>query len=342
MTDIRSVTMSHHLGIDAGGTSTRAVLLDATGRCLGLGRAGSGNPIASGPQVAAESLRSASARALDAAGLGGAVVASLSVAMAGGSDVTHDPATASTLQQALLTVGVTAPIVVEPDLLALSFSGSPSPDGYALVAGTGAAAVRVQGGEVVQTCDGLGWLLGDEGSGFWIGREVVRAVATALDARGPATLLAALLDEALPTPGVAVVATEGRLAALSSLVDQLYAVPPVAMARFAPLAFEAAAAGDVVAAGIVEGAGRALAHTLSAVLDAGSHGPLVLGGSILTHQGGTRAHLERAWSDAGRTAPVVVVPDGLVGAGVLALRRSGVLVDEAVFARVTATLAPLR
>ncbi len=342
MTDIRTVTMSHHLGIDAGGTSTRAVLLDASGTCLGLGRAGSGNPIASGPAVASESLRSAAAGALAGGGLDGSVVASASVAMAGGSDVTHDPATGAAMHRALLTLGIDVPVVVEPDLLALYFSGSPSPDGYALVAGTGAAAVRVRAGEVVQTCDGLGWLLGDEGSGFWIGREVVRAVAAALDARGPATALTALLEAALPTPVRSAVATEGRPAALSGLVDQLYAVPPVAMARFAPLAFEAAAAGDGVATQIVDGAGRALVHTLSAVVDGRLDGPLVLGGSILTHQAGTRTRLEEAWSGAGRTDPVVVVPDGLVGAAVLALRRAGVVVDEAVFARVTATLAPLR
>ncbi|MEO7448060.1 MAG: BadF/BadG/BcrA/BcrD ATPase family protein [Humibacillus sp.] len=334
--------MSRHLGIDAGGTSTRAVIVDASGTCLGHGRAGSGNPIASGPEVAAASLRKAAAAALAASGADGSTVRSVAVAMAGGSDVTHDPVTSAAMQRALLSVGIDVPIDVEPDLLALYFSGSPAPDGYALVAGTGAASVRVRGGEVVQTCDGLGWLLGDEGSGFWIGREVVRSVAAALDARGPATTLTGLLETALPGPRSTVVATEGRPAALSGLVDQLYAVPPVHLACFAPLAFTAAASGDGVAARIAELAGRALVRTLSTVLDPDLDGPVVLGGSILVHQPGVRAAVEDSFTKAGVSGPVIVVPDGLVGAAVLALRHAGLQVDRPVFEAVRDSVERLR
>ena len=187
-----------HLGIDAGGTSTRAVVVDPDGHCLGHGRSGSGNPISSGPHVAAASLREAAEQALAAAGLPGSAVGSTSVAMAGGSRIAEDDEVAATIRGALVAAGVHASLAVEPDLLALYFSGTHEPSGYALVAGTGAAAVRVVEGEVVATCDGLGWLLGDGGSGFWIGREVVRAVCADLDGRGPSTALTPLLLEAAP------------------------------------------------------------------------------------------------------------------------------------------------
>ena len=80
--------------------------------------------------------------------------------------------------------------MVESDLLAMFCAGSSDLDGHALVAGTGSAAIRVRGGEVEGVSDGSGWLLGDEGSGFWIGHHIVRAAVADLDGRGPWTGLA--------------------------------------------------------------------------------------------------------------------------------------------------------
>jgi len=53
------------LVIDAGGTSTRAVIVDSSGRCFGYGRAGGGNPTSAGitSAVAAVGLASEQARA---------------------------------------------------------------------------------------------------------------------------------------------------------------------------------------------------------------------------------------------------------------------------------------
>ncbi len=198
MADIESVTTAVHLAVDAGGTSTRAVLVDGHGRCLAVGRAGAGNPVSAGWTTAAASVVAAAAEALAGAGLPAADVASVVVAMAGGSGG-GGVRPATVLGDALAPLGVTAPVRLDADLLAQYFSGTPEPDGHGLVAGTGAAAIRVSGGALVRVVDGLGWLLGDDGSGFWIGREVVRHVLAALDGRGPATALTALLlAEALP------------------------------------------------------------------------------------------------------------------------------------------------
>ncbi|MBB2986836.1 N-acetylglucosamine kinase [Terracoccus luteus] len=344
----------HHLGVDAGGTSTRAVVLTPDGRCLGHGRAGSGNPISSGPAHAGDSLHRAVSAALVAAGLSGATVVSTSVAMAGGSSVTDDSEAGAAIHGAVARAGVTTPVTMEQDLLALYFSGSPDPDGHSLVAGTGAAAVRVEGGEVVATCDGLGWLLGDDGSGFWIGQQVARAVGAALDGRSPDTALTALLltalevtdgpsDDHASAAAATVPGGHQHEGPLHELVKRLYALPPVHLARFAPLAFEAADTGDAVAADIVERAGRALATTLGAVLrpEAGPH-PVVLGGSVLVAQPAPRTAVRASLVAAGHTGEVIVVPDGLVGAAVLSLRRAGLAVDRSVFETVTTTLAALR
>ena len=59
------------LALDAGGTSTRAALVDAAGRCLGYGRAGGGNPTSAGIENAVAAAGQAAEAAL--AGTDGAV-----------------------------------------------------------------------------------------------------------------------------------------------------------------------------------------------------------------------------------------------------------------------------
>ncbi len=348
MSNIESITMAH-LGIDAGGTSTRAVVVTPSGECLGHGRAGSGNPISSGPTVAAASLRAAAGEALTAASLPGSVIGTTAIAMAGGSAEGRVDASGTGVRSALLPLGVAANPVIEMDLLALYCSGSFEPDGYAMVSGTGAAAVRVGDGDVVAVSDGLGWLLGDDGSGFWVGREVVRAVAAALDGRAASTALTPLLLTALSLPPPDAPGARNHRArdhggVLPGLVERVYDLPPVALARFAPLAFDAAhgAGGDEVAAEIVDRAGRLLTRTLSAVITPDLRGPVVLGGSVLAHQPTVRDVLSAFLVEAGNPGALVLVPDGLVGAAVLALRRAGTVVDALVFARITESLGRLR
>ena len=237
---------------------------------------------------------------------------------------------------ALSAAGVDAPFVVESDLLAMFCAGSSDLDGHALVAGTGSAAIRVRGGEVEAVSDGSGWLLGDEGSGFWIGHHVVRAVVADLDGRGPTTGLTPLVLARLDIDDT----HESRASSLSRLTEIVYGMRPVQLARFAPVAFTAG--DDAAAVAIVEAASQALARTLGTVLDDGIDGPLVLGGSVLLHQATVAAAVEASFRRRGGAGHVVRVADGVGGAAALALRHHGVAVDPAVFARIEESLAALR
>ena len=194
------------LGVDAGGTSTRAVLLTPDGACVGYGRAGGGNPVSWGPEAAARSVAAAVVAAAlrsPAAGLRRRtrarcmLIGPAVLAMAGGSAAGGQDAWAGVLAEA----GVSGSVVHESDLLATFCAGTPDADGYALVAGTGASAIRVAGHRVERVVDGLGWLVGDEGSGFWIGHQAVRAALAALDGRGPETTLAATVPAELGVSG---------------------------------------------------------------------------------------------------------------------------------------------
>src|SRR5699024_4169334 len=112
---------------------------------------------------------------------------------------------------------------------------------------------------------------------------------------------------------------------------------PVELGRLAPLAF--AAEGDAVAEDIIARGAEELATTLRAVRTPEITGPVVFGGSVLTKQPRMVALVQD------RSDPfdeVLFTHDGLVGAASLALKRSGVSVDEQVFERLDATVAQQR
>jgi N-acetylglucosamine kinase-like BadF-type ATPase len=240
----------------------------------------------------------------------------------------------------LRDLGIAAPPVFRSDLLATFCSGTFRDTGYALVAGTGAAAVRVQDAQVAASADGLGWLLGDEGSGFWIGHRVARAALADLDHRSGATALTAMLLGELGLTGPSGPSQSGRADLLQRAVDTLYTMRPVELARFARLAFEAE--GDETADAIVGAAADALVRTLDAVIVPCVSGPVVLGGGTLALHRTLVDAVRAAWTRDGATPEIRTVADGAVGAVVLALRDAGMVVDAAVFDTVTTTLAALR
>ena len=316
------------LAVDAGGTSTRAVVLDASGRAYGYGRTSGGNPTAAGISPAVNAIGLAAEQALASSTGSGRPAAAL-IAMAG----EKTPAFKEQVLGRLAALGLEQ-VLLDHDLLGIFHSGTAARDGYALIAGTGTVAARIRGDRLERVVGGRGWLLGDVGGGFWIGHAVARAVVVALDGQGPETALTRLVLEALGIE-VQTGTIAGRSEALRQLVSAVYARPPISLAELAPLAFEAHE--DRVARQILVGASSALADLLSAVRAPDLAGPVVVGGSVivrgmLTAPPGLRSELiPPAGGD-----PVVPVSDGLVGAAVLVLRHAGGHVDEALFRTIQA------
>lgn len=330
------------LGVDAGGTSTRAMLVTAQDGCVGYGLGGRGNPTSAGTDHAIEGVRMAIAGALAATGRTLAEVPIIVFAMAGLSGI--DDGDTAWLRDRLAADGFVGRVVYESDLLATYFSGTAEPFGYAVVAGTGASVIRVSDGRIDAVADGLGWLVGDRGSGFWIGQRVAKAVVRDLDGAGPATALTPRLRELLSIDA-GDGRHEGRPDALVQLVKSLYALAPIELAAFAPLAVAVGSPGadgdgDPVAAGILRRAGSRLADSLAAVLE--RPGPLVIGGGVLGREGLVRdAFLERLGDRRAGLALRPVV-DGAVGAGLLALRADGVTVSVRTLDLVRDTVARFR
>ena len=317
------------LAVDAGGTSTRSVVLDTSGRAYGYGRTGGGNPTATGIRHAVNAIGLAAEQAL-AGSTGSERPAVALIAMAGEKTPAFKEQVLSRLAGAL---GLSK-VVLDHDLLGIFHSGTAARDGYALIAGTGTVAARIRGDRLERVVGGRGWLIGDAGGGFWIGHAVARAVVAALDGQGQETALTRLVLEALGIE-VETDTLAGRSEALRQMVSAVYARPPISLAELAPLAFEAHE--DRVARPILVGASSALADLLSAVRAPDLAGPVVVGGSVIVR--GMLAAPPSLRSELIPPAggdPVIPVSDGLVGAAVLVLRHAGGRVDDALFRTIQA------
>jgi N-acetylglucosamine kinase-like BadF-type ATPase len=319
------------LALDAGGTNSRAVVLDTSGHARGYGRAGCGNPTAAGIREAVNAIGVAAEQAL-AGSTGSSRPASALVAMAGEKTA----AFREQVSDRLAVLGVRR-VVLEHDLLGIFHSGTAALDGYALIAGTGTVAARIREGRLDRVVGGRGWLLGDAGGGFWIGHAVCRAVIASLDGQGEGTALTSLVLQALGVESDTTTAV-GRAEAVRQLVSALYSRPPISLAEFAPLAF--AAHEDHLTRRILVGASGALADLLSAVQAPDLPGPVVVGGSIIVHgMMAAPASLQAELVPLMRGGNVIPVSDGLVGAAVLALRHAGREVDEGLFRTIQAEVA---
>jgi glucosamine kinase len=289
------------LGIDIGGTSTRALVTTVAGDRVGFGRAGAGNPVTVPVDEGASNLRSALAAALSDVD-----VARIGAVVAGAAGAAHP----EPVERVLRAEGIRCPVRVVGDAVTAFAAGTDEPAGTVLIAGTGTVAAAVDGDRLVRTADGLGWLLGDLGSAFWIGREAAVATANRRYAgapEGPLTeAVAAALEPGEPT-GVSTVDGD-------AIVTAVYRREPRALAALAPLVTAAAEAGDPVAERILD---EAAAHLFATVSRVRIPGPLVLAGGVLRHCAPVRQGLV---SRLGPGAPISTARTGEEGAARLAAR----------------------
>jgi glucosamine kinase len=271
------------LGGDLGGTRTRILVAGADGRERGRGTAAAGNPV-SNPDGAAAAFGDALRAAL--AGVDPGRVAASVIGVAGVSAL-RSPPVAARFGQVWADAGLRCAPGYAADLEIAFAAGTPEPDGSVLVAGTGATAGAVTGRRLTRTADGHGWLLGDDGSGFWLGREAVRATLRALDAgEAPGHLAGAVLRElgADGTAGQVAAARARRVTERQRdrVIEAVHSRPGVQLSALAPLVSAAYRDGDPEARSIVERAAAALLTTLGRIRDPREATPIVLAGSLLS------------------------------------------------------------
>ncbi|MEU3274623.1 BadF/BadG/BcrA/BcrD ATPase family protein [Saccharomonospora sp. NPDC006951] len=296
--------MNFAIGVDAGGTASRAVALAEDGTPLGSGLSGGSNPNSVPAEQAAAAIAAVIADAMR--GLDPSLLRACVIGMAGTSKLT-DPAVATIFEKALRPLGLPEAPRFVSDAEAAFASATDAPDGTVLIAGTGSIAGRIRGRRMTSVVGGYGWLLGDEGSGFWIGREAIRRTLDALHKNLPLGKLAtAVLAEAGVRPDAA------RAAHL--LITAANADLPVRLSRFAPLVSDAAAA-DPVARDIVERAAALLVDAALTAREPGETTPVVLVGSVLGSESPVGELVRANLSDL----RVLASSDGVAGAARLAL-----------------------
>ncbi len=230
-------------GIDGGGTKTRVCCCDVQGQTLSEKTFSAFNFNSIGAERFAALLTEITAY-LQSVG----TCTALCIGTAGISNGTMS----AMIDKALDQAGITRRKLVGDHVIALhgALDGQP---GIALIAGTGSICFGISPeGEEVRS-GGWGHLIGDEGSGYALGRDALSAVAHAWDGYGTPTLLTGLLAE-----------TYG-LDSQSKIVSYVYAGDKSRVAALSRLVEQAAAAGDEVALSIIQANGDKLAQQAEAV-----------------------------------------------------------------------------
>lgn len=238
------------LGVDAGGSGTRAVLV----------RAGIvAEHFTEGPlnvRLHADAVE----RLVSLINRSGASLAGLGLPGVNGPDEVA-------ALQALLRARTGVDVVVADDAevaLLGAFAGAP---GIVVSAGTGSNAIGRDGRGVTARAGGHGFLLGDEGSGYWIGSQSLRAALRSADGTGPRSRA---LEDAV---------TDAYGASLAGIVRQVHSAPTdrASVARITPVV---AALDDCVVGEILARAARHLASLAAALRHRLGPLPVAMAGQV--------------------------------------------------------------
>lgn len=235
------------LGVDAGGTRTQAAIVDSGFRLRGVGESGPGNYYVAGTDGARENVRLSIERALSAAGAekSDTIVAGFGI---GGLDTETDFKVVDAFLNELSFVDRRR---VVNDVRIAHYAVTGGDAGVTVISGTGAIAFGMDGAGNDYRCNGWGWIIGDEGSGFYTARRGLQEAAKAYDGRGPGT---ELVERARNHFGV-----DDFESVLTTIHDATG--HPKQIAPFAESVADAATTGDETARRIVADAVDELAHS---------------------------------------------------------------------------------
>ncbi len=245
--------MTYVIGIDGGGSTVRVVVVKPDLTVVGKSSGETVNPSVIGQEKAIQRIRDKIHEAISNAGLQAEDIDAISLGIAG----TAKSYPKDWLREIAVAVTPQAHIVPASDYEIALVGAHGKPEGVLILAGTGSVAYGVNDkGESVQI-GGWGYLLGDEGSGYWLGTEALKAITRAADGRSPETILSSVLLEKLD------------ISEVQSLISwlynpQVYRTPDVA--KLAPLVLEQAANGDDVAQEIVGRGADELANHVQTVI----------------------------------------------------------------------------
>jgi glucosamine kinase len=294
--------MSLFLAIDAGGTKTRCLLADES-QVLGRATTGSVKLMRVGEAEASARLQAMLTEVSLAAGVGLSEVSQTCIGIAG---ITIEAVREWAEREIRKSVGGNLLLAGDEEIaLDGAFRGGP---GILIIAGTGSNVLGRAADGAMYQAGGWGPAIGDEGSGFWIGQEALRAGFWAKD-RGVATNLLTQIGDFWGAKS------------LGEIVEIANARPGPDFPALTPVVVRCAEAGDELAAAVIERAGAELAEQVALVAlkmqESGRQSTIEAAytGSVLEHILPVRSAMIKALKTSSPTVKVVEgAVDSLEGA----------------------------
>lgn len=284
------------LAVDGGGTKCLAVFADHEERIIGQGRSGSCNYQGIGVEAAAREIAAAIKAAMDDVRqtdqrFAGDAPWEVECAVFGlaGLDTEHDRIILEAMVQNILTdlhIEVDQ-LTVENDGFAALLGATGGEPGILVIAGTGSIAFGINEAGVTARAGGWGHRVGDEGSGYWIGKQAITAVLKCADGRGKPTQLTEEILSFLGLPNTD--------ALVNWTYGSDYSVEKIG--ELSRLVSQTAERDDMVAIQILQRAAEELADTAKAVVDRLSLKEkkfiMILQGGVLQNAGIVREQVEK-------------------------------------------------
>jgi N-acetylglucosamine kinase-like BadF-type ATPase len=303
---------SYFLGVDTGATKSHALICDAQGQAVGVGKGGPGNHESIGKAGFTQVLNAVTAAALEMAGISKTQIAGAGYGIAG-YDWSEDEAL---MHDVIATLALNAPYAIMNDSGPALLAGSSNGWGVSIGSGTGVngRGRDAQGRQARVT--GNGSAFGEIGGGSELVRRAVVEISKAWSMRGPTTRLSEVFIDYTGAKDV-----EDLLAGLARGRYKLGA--PVA-----PLVFQTANEGDPVAQGVVCWMGAGLGDVACGIIRqldiAALAFDVVLSGSMFQ---GSPLMLESMQTEVWKLAPqarfVHLSAPPVVGAVMLGMEQAG-------------------
>lgn len=250
--------MVFYLGVDAGGTASKARLVDANGRRLGAGRAGPANTRI-GLDALHRTLLDVCVQALEDGGIAESDYGSVRVGL-GIAGINR----MGMKQQIQALDFPFANVQLTSDAAIANLGAHTGGDGAILILGTGSVAL-IKRGEDSFSIGGYGFPISDEGSGAALGLSAIRHALRALDGRTRPTQLSQAVtkqfDHAIP-----------------NVIAWMDDAAPGDYAAFAPLVMEHAEIGDEIALSIVRDAAQHVERFIETIFAKGASRCVLMGG----------------------------------------------------------------
>ncbi|QIC05935.1 N-acetylglucosamine kinase [Brevibacillus sp. 7WMA2] len=320
------------LAVDGGGTKSLAMFVNYNQQVLGTGVAGSCNYHGKGVESATYELKLAIQRAINEAmptqvqnhsQINAPLQVDCAVFGIAGLDTSYDRALIVKLvNQVLFDLNIQIKkLIVENDCVAALLGATRGKPGILAIAGTGSIVCGIGKDGKRSRVGGWGHLVGDEGSGYWIGKQALTAIFQASDGRSDATLLA---EEVL---------TYLQIEDVEQLFHWVYNEKTYSVDRVGELSrlvSRAAHQGDQTAHRILERATDELFAGIKTVMDQLDLQELacqvILQGGVLKHEPLVRQRLIQSISEY---APQAIVDDneqepiqGVIAMGLFAMSSS--------------------